>query len=253
MYCDGKTLQTNIKLRSYRQAHRRGPLVDFVSSRLMEDAVWAPTRLDAGWRRAEKRNRAAWFDSQTRGSGRGRTCMEIRRLTEPNRGGNTQMRTRYQGKSGRELIFFLDDVGFSVGPLRTPKNDGLGPRTGVRELLDKDAVVSNTMEMMLLLLTTASSMLLKRYVSSTPTLPAEETAKKERLHPWRCTCTVPCNGTLEPLPFLGWLPSEAKRRLFAGLQRSEVVWERPPRIGRHTRATAPDDEDSLLSKLYKAT
>lgn len=32
----------------------------------------------------------------------------------------------------------------------------------------------------------------------------------------------------------------------AGLQRSEVVWERPPRIGRRARATAPDEEDSLL-------
>lgn len=39
----------------------------------------------------------------------------------------------------------------------------------------------------------------------------------------------------------------------AGLQRSEVVWEWPPRIKRRTRATAPDEEDSLLSILYKAT
>lgn len=38
-----------------------------------------------------------------------------------------------------------------------------------------------------------------------------------------------------------------------GCRGLEVVWERPPRIGRRTRATAPDEEDSLLSILYKAT
>lgn len=57
-------------------------------------------------------------------------------------------------------------------------------------------------------------------------------------------------------------PSEAgwqrrRRRWHAELQRSEVVWERPPCTRRRTRATAPDKEDPPpplpSSVLYKAT
>lgn len=42
-----------------------------------------------------------------------------------------------------------------------------------------------------------------------------------------------------------------RRWRLAGHQRSKVVWERPPRIGRRTAATAPGDEYSLLSALTR--
>lgn len=92
----------------------------------------SPALLSASdWMRdaqAEKRSRAAWFDSQTRAGAEDAPVWKSGLALNMSRAGHTQMRTRSEGKSGRELIFFFqitgDDVGFCVNTPQIPQTGG---------------------------------------------------------------------------------------------------------------------------------
>ncbi|KAK2817272.1 hypothetical protein Q5P01_025463 [Channa striata] len=94
----------------------------------MEDADWAQTSVcvcvcvcllraplppvtGCGRRRAEDRSRAAWFDSQTSAGAEDAPVWKSGLSLSPSRDGNTQMRTRSEGKSGRELILLRAHTG----------------------------------------------------------------------------------------------------------------------------------------------